>query len=74
MGNPSRGKARLWKSLMEYGRFGLTNLVIVVSFAVSFKDGGFISDSVPSSVRVRACCWTPWKICLALSLSTSSCC
>ena len=31
---------------MEYGRFGSTNLVIVVSFAVSFKDGGFVSDSV----------------------------
>ena len=35
MENPSRGKARLWKSLMEYGRFGLTNLVIVVSFALT---------------------------------------
>ena len=55
--------------VMEYGRFGETNLVIVVSFAVSFKDGGFISDSVldtgtvdySSSVRARACCWLLYK-------------
>ena len=51
--------------LMLASAISFPNLVIILSLAVSFKDGGFISDSFlekgtldySSSVRVRAYFW-----------------
>ena len=61
--------SKLVMLLMLASAISFPNLVIIFSLAVSFKDGGFISDSFlekgtldfSSSVRVRAYFWLLWS-------------